>query len=244
MTDIEKILLGAVLTLVVSALLFVARRLYVRFSDRVVVEARLSIGGDNAEIEKFGCPGLVLTLKCRSHRPAKVAGASLCFRGKGFMKAFQAGFDSDLGLPGGPASGSPETMKIGLQDMATRDRDEGYVLERDDVCNFYLPMIGVPQDLYLRLIAAPSEDITVRMGDFGGEEKTVLSGFYIQDSLRGLLDMYADNVYEYRSHTKMQIELQVDSKVPLSGVGGLAGTTNPHGVALGNNEAAQHSDGD
>src|SRR5262249_19715648 len=103
-------------------------------------EGRLSIDADASSLQAFGCPGVKLRIVSKGKRPAKIAKALLCLEDVGIMAAFQRGFGSTMGYtPLGEET--PEVLVVELLPLQERTSPHGFVLERDDVADFYLPML-------------------------------------------------------------------------------------------------------
>jgi hypothetical protein len=160
--------------------------------DEVVVTGALSVSGDLEVLQAFGCPGVRLTVTCRSKRPAKIRGATLCAEGRGFLAAFGAGFAAPFHHDP-PEGMESETLYVKLVRLSPPHSPEGYTLQRDDVCRFFLPVaiggLGV-------FATAPPEVVTLRVTFFDGSERVLLRGEEVQHALRGLMEMSWGRAYQ------------------------------------------------
>jgi hypothetical protein len=136
--------------------------------------------------------GLVLTVVCRSRRPAKIAKALLCVEGHGFVKAMEEGFGASFGHT--PPEGLDlETLFVRLFPLSKTQTEELHVLQRDDVCRFFLPMI-IGGAIGAALVA-PAQNVLLRVVFFDGEQQSVLQGELVQGSIQSLLQVYGKKQY-------------------------------------------------
>jgi hypothetical protein len=156
--------------------------------DAIQLDGKLESANDTGLIQTFGCPGARATVICRSMRPAKIQSAHLHVVGVNVMSGLQAGFGSDFGY--NPVEGSPQILIVELIPLSPRNSNEGYVLQRDDVCRFFYPL---PNPATMLVMRAKAEDVSIVVRYFDGTEKSVLSGSNVQDPIRDLYEMYHSN---------------------------------------------------
>lgn len=233
MTEGQKILIVAVVSaiaspLIVSLVKFCAGRVWGRFHDTVRLKAKIGGAGDLAILETIGCPGLILQLKCVSIRPAKIADARICLEGDGFVEALQEGFNSKLPRPVQVGDRPPETLYIVLRELSCRNVTEGFVLGQDDVCKFCLPLMA---PCLTQFCEAPSQNVSVRVTFFDGEDRKVLIGLQLQTVIRGLLTMYP-NEGEYKLKDPVKIGVRTAHE-QLTPIGHMVGRTNTRPVVFG-----------
>ena len=193
--------------------------------DSVQVDGNLTVAGSLKELQRVGCPGLVLTVVCRSIRAAKIRKALLCVEGRGFLAAYEGGFGAEFGYD--PPKGlETETMFIELLPLSKPDSSEGFVLERDDVKRFYLPIAVPSLGVYL---TSPKDNLSVRVEFFDGSERSLITGEEVQSALRGLFEAHGED--EHKLHVTIKMGLRVNSKSLPRG-SKFVGQTNPNPVSL------------
>ncbi len=152
--------------------------------EAVRIEAKSTISAGPEFMQSLGCPGLVLTITCRSKRPAKIRRARLCLVDQGIMAAIQAGFGSDMGYT--PVPGEDEELKIDLLPLQKPTTDEGFVLQQDDVARFVFPVLAGPVGLYLD---RPPDASSLRVEFFDESEQVVIKGEEVRAHLEGLTEL-------------------------------------------------------
>jgi hypothetical protein len=153
--------------------------------EPVRVEGKVSLSAGLESIQHFGCPGLLLTVVCRSKRPAKLRRAMLCVTGKGIIAAMQAGFGHSFGHT--PFAALPEEeMAIDLFPLQQRNAPEGHVLQRDDAARFFFPVLAGPVGFFL---SRPAEAVSLRVEFFDGSEQVVCGGEDVKRNLEGLVEV-------------------------------------------------------
>ena len=98
MTDTEKILWGAVSTLLVAlvgaAIIGITKLLAGMREDRTLLTGHLDISAGIDMLSNIGCAGLILTITCKSKRPAKIKEAYISLIvGPDIVKSFEKGFN-------------------------------------------------------------------------------------------------------------------------------------------------------
>lgn len=194
--------------------------------EAVRLEATLEMAGDLQLIRAMGCPGMRLTVICRSARPAKIQSAHLLIHDVDVMRGFQQGFDADFAYT--PSEGSTETMEVTLIPLSRPNTQEGYSLNRDDVARFFYPLPIPSTPLALR---ATDESLSIVVKFFDGSEHVVLTGKPIKDTLEG-----GFRVYQKR-HGELNIPITIGVRVrskppPGPEVADLIGKVNPKYVPL------------
>src|SRR5262245_37125205 len=116
--------------------------------ESVKLDGKLDSAGDLELLQTIGCPGMRLTVICRSTRPAKIQSAHLYVEGVDMMGGLQSGFGSDFGYT--PLEGSTQTLVVDLIPLSPPNSPEGYVLNRDDVCRFFYPLPMPPTMMALQ----------------------------------------------------------------------------------------------
>ena len=156
--------------------------------EPIRLDGKLDTAGDLELLRVIGCPGMRLTIICRSKRPAKIQSAHLYVEGVDMMGGLQTGFGSDFGYT--PLEGSTQTLLVDLIRLSPPNSPEGYVLERDDVCRFFYPLPMPPTMLALR---AKPEQVWVAVRFFDDTEQTLLTGHEVQDVLDSVYQVYKEN---------------------------------------------------
>jgi hypothetical protein len=193
--------------------------------DAVKLSGKLAVEGSLEELQRIGCPGLVLTVICKSRRAAKIRKALLCVEGRGFVAAIEGGFGAVFGHDP-PEGRDAETMYIELLPLSNRDSSEGFVLERDDVKRFYLPIAVPSLGVYL---TSPKDNVSIRVEFLDGSERRLLSGDDVQSALRGLFEAHGAD--QHKLNVTIPVGIRVASKTLPRG-SGLVGTTNQKPVSL------------
>ncbi len=194
--------------------------------EDVNIEATLSVSGGLELIKQFGSPGVVLKIICRSKRPAKIRNASLCKEGRGFLAKFAQAFGTEL--PHSPPPGpETETLFIELNKLTEQNTSEGHVLQRDDVCRFFLPLTTGGLGAFL---APPPESVTIRTEFFDDSERVLLQGQQIQELLRSLVKTYGKRPWESKGTTRVNVRVASTEigDFPVSAIG----TTNYKSLQL------------
>jgi hypothetical protein len=184
--------------------------------EPVRVEGKVSLSAGLELIQHFGCPGLLLTVICRSKRPAKLRRAMLCLTGKGIIAALQAGFGHSFAHT--PFEALPEEeMAIDLFPLQQRNAPEGYVLQRDDAARFYFPMLAGPLGLFL---SRPAEALSLRVQFFDESEQAVCGGEDVKRNLEGLVEIARQGPFTAKFGTvKMTVKANSTEPPDLSALG-------------------------
>jgi hypothetical protein len=171
-------------SLIVSAIAGTIAYFRHKWLDTVRLECKLKSNTASAVLDKTGSPCMELMIKSVGLRSARIKGAMLCLEDKkDFISRFKQGFD---GLECTPIEGEPQTIIFKFYGSSKPNSTDGYILDRDDICRFLLP-VCVP---CIQLFAeAQSEKVTVRIIYFDDKEETVLKGLIIQNELRSILIM-------------------------------------------------------
>lgn len=175
--------------------------------EAVRLEANLESACGLDVLAAFGCPGLRLSIICRSVRPAKIQLVSLCITGVNVMAGIQKGFGSDFGYI--PVEGVKETFLATLIPMSPPNASDGYILNRDDVSRFFYPL---PLPSTTLILQAKPEDVSAEITFFDGSEQTVLSGQVIQNTLQSVFDMFHQRPGVFRG--TIQFRVRGQSKTP------------------------------
>jgi len=153
--------------------------------DAIQLEGKLDMASDLERTNAIGCPGMRLTLICRSSRPAKIQSAHLLIDDVDVMGGFQQGFGADFQYT--PLEGSTQTMDVTLIPLSRPNSQEGYILNRDDVVRFFYPLPMPSTTLALR---AKPENLSIVVEFFDDSEQVVISGQPIKDTLQGVYHVY------------------------------------------------------
>lgn len=194
--------------------------------DSIVVDGSLCIAGDMGLLQTFGCPGLQLTVACRSKRPAKIRHATLSVEGRGFVEALQAGW----GVPFGhnpPEGMEAETLSIEFARISRPNSPEGYSLNRDEVCRFYLPLLSAPLGVFL---TAPTDNVSVRVVFFDDSERIILRAEEVQGLIRDLVEAHGRGPYSLKTHAKVSVRVKSATRPP--DLWPITGTTNQNPVSF------------
>jgi len=231
-TDFEKIAWTAAtslaVVLVTTLIVGIVRAIARRRKDALSLKAELAVVGDLDVLATIGCPGLVLWLSCLGARPAKIKGAALCLVGDDLLAAFQKGFGTDFGYRPPPSGADrKQTLVIGLLPLSPTNVLHGYVIERDEVCKFMLPLFTPG---LLRFAQAPSEDVSVRIQFLDGHEQTVLRGLSVQSQIDALIRVYGSGHYQLRPGVTLPISIRAVSAAPPDP--SAVGRINPNPVRL------------
>jgi hypothetical protein len=194
--------------------------------EPVQLEAKVDSASDLKLISAIGCPGMRLTVICRSSRPAKIQSAHLLIDDVDVMKGFQQGFGA--GFEYTPLEGSTQTMDVTLIPLSRPNSQEGYILNRDDVARFFYPLPMPSTTLALR---ARPENLSIAVEFFDDSEQVVLTGQPIKDTLEGIF-----HVYQKRpGHLNLPITIGVRVKSttpPGPDVADLIGKVNPNYIPI------------
>lgn len=188
--------------------------------DIVKLEGRLTI--DPGFADTFGCPGIRFTLISRGKRPAKVQGAALCVEGGPFLPAFEKAFGGSLGAGSPPAGLEKQTLSFPLFPLFQPSSPDGIILQRDDVCRFFLPM-ALP--FLPPFLSADAKDVSIRAKFFDESEFPVLVGDEVQGTLQALVDAYGKKQWSLRFPLNIKVRV---SSMELPDDSSMAGKTNPY----------------
>ena len=231
MNDTEKLIWGAVGGFVVAvvggAIRYIARRVTEKKLDRVVLDSELTVSAESATIQHIGCPGLLLSVTCKSDRPAKIANTSLSVAlTPEDLASFEAGFQFPFGQSDNLTLPPPRLM-IQLLPTAKPTNENGFVLERDDVARFFFPIAVPALPLFLK---APSEDVQISATFFDGSSELLKQGLSVQQMLRDVLDAYGDIPLRLKVPMSMNITVSAE-KLPATGP--MVGKVNPKSIRFG-----------
>ena len=187
--------------------------------EPVRLEGKLDMAGDLAVLAATGCPGMRFTLICRSTRQAKIQSAQLHIANVDVMGGMQAGFGTDFGYT--PMEGSKQVLIVDLIPMTKPHSQEGWVLNRDDVCRFFFPLPNAATTLGLR---AKPEDLSIVVTFFDDSEHTVLSGREVQQVLESVFEVYREQAGQFKG--TLSFGVRVTSLTPPKV--DMIGKTNPN----------------
>jgi hypothetical protein len=187
--------------------------------EPVRLEGKLAVAGDLELLQAIGCPGMRLTVTCRSSRRAKIQSAHLCVEGVDVMAGLQAGFGSDFGYM--PLEGSTQTLVVNLIRLSPPNSPEGYVLERDDVCRFFYPL---PMPPTIQALRAKPEQVWIEVRFFDDTEQTLLTGREVQDVLDSVYQVYK----ERPGHVNVPVSISVRVKSTTPPKVDMQGKVNPN----------------
>ncbi len=232
MTDAEKIVLGALAgvlgTLITQLIIGLVKSAWQRREDVVAIAARTAISADLGLLQTFGCPGLLVEVIGKGKRPAKINSARLCLKNFSNFEAFQNAFGSDFGYVPIRGSDQPKpTLSIKLLPISQPKQDGSFVLERDDVCRFFLPG-AAPLPPF---VESQSENVTIEIRLLDGTDKIVSQGLRLQDHLRGLLEVSTRGNFHLNPNVDLAIEVSARSLAPPDH--SMVGRTNPNTFTLG-----------
>ena len=90
--------------------------------------------------QKIGCDCVILTVKNKGQRVAKISKAILGIDSVNLIPKFEEAFGASFGYV--PVEGSPPPYAtIDLIPMKEPDCSDGFILERDDVVRFAIPAL-------------------------------------------------------------------------------------------------------
>ncbi len=226
MDNTQKIMwvaIGGLVTLFLAAIRYLFKYFAEKRLDRVVLDSDLSISADIDTIHRIGCPGIMLTVVCKSKRAAKLAKTEFSVSvTKDDLAAVERGFQFSFDQSDNPAL--PARLHIPLIPLSKLTNDDGFVLERDDVARFHFPIAVPPLPIFLR---APSEDVQVTATFFDGSSQVLQKGLSVQKMLRDVVDAYSSLPMRLNSQLEMSITVSTDR---LSDTGNLIGTLNPNAI--------------
>jgi hypothetical protein len=190
--------------------------------EEIIIEGRLHIGGGEKALKKFGTVGLCLDVMCKSKRPAKIRAAFLVLEGEGFAAKLHKGFGAEfkVGVPG-----MPEYLSVEFLRNSRRTNSEGYVLERDDVCHFVLPLWA---GILMEFLNGPAEKVSIRVQFFDNSERIVLQGEMVQGTLRDFIKVEGKKGRKPKHQGK--ISLTVTTTSPEGSI--QEGQVNQHGFSF------------
>jgi hypothetical protein len=239
MTDIEKILWGTfgalIVTLVGAAIIGTIKLLAGKQADRTLLTGHLDISAGIDMLSTIGCAGLILTITCKSKRPAKIKEAYISLIvGPDIVKSFEKGFNFPFGQ--GSNQDLPATKCIvKLIPISKPSNKDGYVLERDDVCKFVLP-IQIPILPLPEFAKSPSEDVSICVKYINDDEIILMKGLEIQEAIRGLIDMCGNLPMNLK--VPLSVALKV-STTTLPDSSGIVGRTNPNPILFHGRKASK-----
>lgn len=228
--NIERILWtvfgGVSVALIVATIKWIGGLVEKRRVDRVRLSADMKISGDLIHIERFGCPGLIATIKCISERPAKISGVNLSSGISGEdLLAFQQGFAFDFGHVDQP--GLPDaSLSTELLPLSQAETQEELKLERDDVQRFYFPIAFPALPLYLR---SQSEDVKLIVTFNDGKTHTVMQGIQIQRLIQQVLDAFSELPMSCKQETRVSVSVAAKQMPDL---GNKIGMLNAHPISF------------
>ncbi len=192
--------------------------------DKVRIKGHLSTQGDLEILKKFGCPGIEFLVVCKSKRRAKIRDAQLCVQGQGFLESLQQGFSADFRY-NPPKGDESQTLFVEMFHLSTPNSSEGFVLSRDDVCRFFLPICfhGI-----LPFLTATPDKVFISVHFFDGSERILVRGSALQETLKELLK--TNQSAGYRLRTPINLGVRVTSKDSPNNLP--VGLTNPNPVAF------------
>jgi hypothetical protein len=194
--------------------------------EPVQIEGKLDTASDLQLISAIGCPGMRLSVICRSSRPAKIQSTHLLIDDVDVMGGLQQGYGADFGYT--PLPGSTQTMDVTLIPLSRPNSQEGYVLNRDDVARFFYPLPLPSTTLALR---AKPENLSITVEFFDDSEQVILTGQPIKDTLEGIFHVYQ------KRHGHLNVPITIGVRVksitpPGPEMSDLMGKVNPNYVPI------------
>ncbi len=194
--------------------------------DRLRLEGKLSIAGDMNLLRVFGGPGLKILVANKGRRTAKIRHLVICAEDPQALRAFQEGFGSDFGyVPPKKEEDRWASFCMKFFSISPNKQFDGYSLERDDVCTFYLPIvagIGV-------FANAPPDKVEINAVTFDEREITLIRGPEVCQSIKSLIEAHGKSPWPCR--VPVEIFLKVRS-ASAPDTDPLIGTTNPNPVSF------------
>ncbi len=153
-------------------------------NDELILDGKLTTDGLFRTKDSI-LPGLILTIICKGKRTARIRSACLLLENADIMEALQKGFNNNFGYT--PLEGSTETYVIDLEPLSQKNHEQGFKLERDEVCKFFIPPNVAA--LYPFVQAKP-EQVTVNIVFFDDTEFVILRGEIILAEIKALLEVF------------------------------------------------------
>ena len=195
------------------------------YEDSVKLKADLSMPGDLEIMGYIGCACIVVAVKCTGKRQAKISGAVLALENVDFVPLFEQAFGASFGIVQAKA-GPPPAYTIELVPLKERTVAEGFILERDDVVRFALPIRVFAID---KFPDAPSQDVWIAVRFFDNNERILLRGLRIQHMIADLIASWGDK----RQTLNVDLEFGLrHSSAVLPDTSHLVGKTNPNPLRM------------
>lgn len=215
MSDLQKILLGGAITiatgLIVAAVIAMFKHFHKKVQDKSKASVKLSSALDYKYIQSVGCPSLQLSVKCETERPLRIKDARLCLvTNNNLLAEFDKGFEQKLGFV--PIDSEPQQELSCVFTPAQKpDCDNGFIIKRDDVYRFLLPICLPPILLYTK---APSEDVSIKLVGFDDKEEIVLRGLIIQNEINSVVELMAKSKQHFQSNIPTSVLIRAISSKP------------------------------
>ncbi len=228
MTEVKKLIWGAIGSLLVvligAAISWLIKWLVRKLSDRISLKGNLKISADINILNAIGCAGLILTITCKSKRPAKIKESYISLVvGSEIVESFEKGFnfsfgqDSSLDLP------APKLI-VKLIPISKPSNEDGYVLERDDICRFILPIQLPCLHIFTK---APSEDVSICVKYINDDETILMKGLEVQETIHDLINVHGNLPMNIK--VPLSIKL-LTSTTTLPDSSGIIGKINPNPI--------------
>lgn len=190
--------------------------------DAVRLKATISQPGDLEIMKRIGCACMIVTIKSDGKRIAKISGATVALEGIDLIPQFEKAFGDDFGYV--PVDvGRPPAFAIDLVPLRKTDCSEGFILERDDVVRFAMP-IRVP--ILDRFPKAPSQNVQIAVKFFDGAEQVVLRGMAIQNVIADLIEDWGKKAQTL--NVNLTFGLRGNSRIRPANNAELMGKLNPN----------------
>jgi len=235
MTDAEKVLWGAIgallVALVGAAIIGVTKLLSGKRLDRILLTGHLNVSAGIDILSTIGCAGLILTITCKSKRAAKIKESYISLVvGPEIVESFEKGFNFPFGQGSSLDLPAPKLI-VKLIPISKPSNKDGYVLERDDVCRFILPIQLPCLHIFTK---APSEDVSICVKYINDDETILMKGLEVQKTIRDLINFHGNLPMNLK--VPLSIELTT-STTTLPDFSGIIGKTNPNPIEFhGRNE--------
>jgi hypothetical protein len=217
---------GGVIT---ASLIALGSYIYNCWNDRVRLVATLSQPGDYLLQQRIGCACLIVTVACKGHRVAKIRGAFITLEGVNLLPYFEKGFGESFGYTPSKV-GDPPSFVVDLIPLRKPECSDGFILERDDVVKFVMPIQVPALD---KFVAAPSQNVWIGITHFDDSEVQVLRGLRIQESISHLIDTWGNKA----QRLNVQLNFRVKAcSATMPDTTNLMGKTNPHPVSFSDSE--------
>jgi hypothetical protein len=107
------------------------------------------------------------------------------------VRAFEKGFSTDFSYEPPIKPEKDDNFAIRFIPASRGNSTHGHIIERDDVCKFFLPSLGIPYTF----VNSEYDDIYISVIYFDDSEEVLLKGREVQENVKDIIETTMQGMY-------------------------------------------------